>query len=230
MLDLKNIEVLTFDCYGTLIDWESGILKALKLVWVAHRINLGDSQILATYAELEADAEAGQYISYREVLQKVMQGFGQKFNFSPSKLEATALADSLKDWPPFPDTVEALQKLKKKFKLGIISNTDDDLFAQTQKHLKVDFDWIITAEQVKSYKPSQNNFLKAIEKIGRPKEKILHVAQSVYHDIIPAKSLGLATVLVRRHGAGATLPTEGKPDLEVPDLKTLASIIEEVKK
>lgn len=225
MLDLKRFEVLTFDCYGTLIDWETGILNALKLVWVAHRINPGDSQILATYAELEADAETGEYFPYREVLQKVMQGFGQKFGFTPSKFEMNALPDSLKNWPPFPDTVEALQKLKKNFKLGIISNTDDALFAETQKRLKTDFDWIITAEQVRSYKPSPNNFLKALEKIGRPREKILHAAQSVYHDIVPAKSLGLATVLVHRRGAGATLPAEGKPDLEVPDLKTLASMV-----
>ncbi len=225
MLDLKKFEVLTFDCYGTLIDWETGILKALKPVLATHKINLGDSQILAAYAELEADAQSGQYLLYREVLQQVMEGFGQKFSFSPAGPELSALTDSVQDWPPFPDTVEALQKLKTKFKLAILSNIDEGLFALTAKRLKVNFDWVITAEQVKSYKPSQNNFLKAIEKIGRPKEKILHVAQSVYHDIIPAKSLGLATALVRRRGAGATLPAEGKPDLEVPDLKTLAAMV-----
>lgn len=225
MLDLKKFEVLTFDCYGTLIDWESGILKAVQPILMAHGKTLDDPQILHLYAEFESKDEAGQYIKYREVLRKVMQSFGRKLGFPPSEAELNALPNSLKNWQPFPDTVEALGELKKKFKLAIISNTDDALFAQTQKHLKVEFDWIITAELVKSYKPSLNNFTTAIARIGLPKEKILHVAQSAYHDIIPAKSLGLATVLVRRRVAGATLPAEGKPDLEVPDLKTLASML-----
>lgn len=225
MLDLKKFEVLTFDCYGTLIDWETGILGVLKPILSTHDKTLGDQQILEWYGQFEAEAEKGKYVKYRDVLKRVVKSFGQKLGFSPADSELNALPDSLKNWPPFPDTVEALQKLKKHFKLTIISNTDDGLFAQTQKHLKTGFDWIITAEQAKSYKPALNNFQMAIRKIGLPKEKILHVGQSVYHDVIPAKSLGLATVLVRRRGAGATLPAEGKPDLEVQDLKTLAGMI-----
>ncbi|MGH8005097.1 MAG: haloacid dehalogenase type II [Limisphaerales bacterium] len=225
MLDLKKFRVLTFDCYGTLIDWESGILKALLPLLFRRDIALSDDEILRLYAELEAKAEQGAYLKYREVLRKVMQGFGDKFKFIPSEEELNALPDSVKNWKPFPDTVEALLELKQRFKLSIISNTDDALFAETARHLRVKFDWVTTAEQVKSYKPSPNNFRQAIEKIGISPDKILHVAQSVYHDIIPAKSLGLATVLVRRRGAGATLPAEEQPDLEVPDLKTLASLV-----
>jgi len=225
MVDFKKFKVLTFDCYGTLIDWETGILSVLKPILFVHGKTLQDEQILELYAQLEAEEESGKYISYREILQNVVKGFGKKLGFSPSSFEKKALPKSLKFWSPFPDTIEALEKLKEKFMLAIISNTDDDLFAQTAKHLKVKFNWVITAEQVKSYKPSLNNFKQAIQRIGLAPGKILHVAQSVYHDIIPAKSLGLVTVLVRRRGAGATLPAEGKPDLEVPDLKTFASMV-----
>ena len=225
MVDFSKFEVLSFDCYGTLIDWECGILNAIRPVLFRHGVAANDAEILELYAQLEAQAENGSYIRYRQVLRRVMQGFGEKLKFAPNEEEVNALPDSMKNWMPFPDTVEALQKLKAKYKLAIISNTDDDLFAETAKHLKVEFDWVITAEQVKSYKPSLNNFKQAIHRIGLGPDKILHVAQSVYHDIIPAKSLGLATVLVRRRGAGATLPAEGRPDLEVPDLKTLAAMI-----
>jgi 2-haloacid dehalogenase len=116
-----------------------------------------------------------------------------------------------------------------KYRLGIISNIDDDLFAQTAKRLEVDFDFVITAEQVGAYKPSLQNFRTAIERIGVPREHILHIAQSLYHDIAPAKQLGLPTVWVnRRHrqeGSGATPPAKCKPDLEVPDLRMLVSMI-----
>ena len=131
------------------------------------------------------------------------------------------------DWVPFSDTVNALKKLKAKFKLAILSNVDDDLFAISAKHLKVKFDYIITAEQIRSYKPSLNNFKFAIKKIGIPKDKILHIAQSLYHDIAPAKELGLSTIWINRRngkeGFGATPPASAKPDMEFPDLKSLAS-------
>ena len=119
--------------------------------------------------------------------------------------------------------------LKQRYKLAVISNIDDDLFAGTAKHLKVEFDWVITAEQVRSYKPSTRNFEMAIEKMGIAREKLLHVAQSLYHDIVPASSMGISTVWVNRRydrtGFGATLPANAQPDLEVPDLKTLVEAI-----
>jgi 2-haloacid dehalogenase len=119
--------------------------------------------------------------------------------------------------------------LKKKYKLAILSNIDDALFAFSARRLGIQFDWIITAQQAKSYKPSLNNFHLGIERIGLPRSKILHVAQSLYHDIVPAKTLGLSTVWInRRHdkkGFGATPPAQVQPDLEVPDLQTLAEMI-----
>ncbi|MEA1964473.1 MAG: haloacid dehalogenase type II [Candidatus Aerophobetes bacterium] len=229
MIDFNKYEVLSFDCYGTLIDWENGILTALKPSLAAYTINLSDEQILGLYAEIEPKVEKGEFVKYREVLRKVMGELGSKLGFVPSPSELDCLLNSLKNWMPFPDTVEALQILKRTFKLAIISNIDDDLFALSAKHLKVEFDYIITAEQAKSYKPSLHNFKFAIERMGISPEKVLHIAQSIYHDIIPAKRLGLSTVWINRRksreGPGATPPASAHPDLEISDLRALVSII-----
>jgi len=226
-MNFNQFEILTFDCYGTLIDWENGILAALKQLLAAREKNLSENQILELFAELESEAERGEYIPYREVLKQVVVKIGEKLNFSPTETELNSLANSLKNWQPFPDTVEGLKALKQKYKLGIISNIDEDLFADSAKHLQIEFDYVITAEKAKSYKPSVNNFEVALQEIGVEKDKILHVAQSIYHDIVPAKSLGLSTVWVNRRqgkeGFGATLPASATPDLEVPDLKSLVA-------
>ena len=228
-MNFNQFEILTFDCYGTLIDWESGILSALKKLVEAREKQLSDRQLLELFAELESAGEKGEYIPYREVLKQVVANIGEKLNFSPTETELNSLANSIKNWQPFPDTVEALKALKQKYKLGIISNIDEDLFAESAQHLQVEFDYLITAERAKSYKPSLNNFEIALQEIGATKDKILHVAQSIYHDIVPAKSLGLSTVWVNRRqgkeGFGATKPASATPDLEVPDLKSLVAKI-----
>jgi 2-haloacid dehalogenase len=158
----------------------------------------------------------------------VVQGFGRRLGFVASEAERRALPESMANWQPFPDTVAALQRLKTRYSLNIISNVDDDLFAASARRLQVQFDQVTTAQQAHSYKPSSNNFLLALQKIGIPREEVLHVGQSIYHDVVPAQELGLATVWVNRRspcpGAGATKPAEAKPDLEVPDLKTLADL------
>ncbi|MDZ8236766.1 MAG: haloacid dehalogenase type II [Nostoc sp. ChiQUE01a] len=228
MIDFNEYKALTFDCYGTLIDWENGILGALKPVLLAHNQSLDDNQILELFAQLEAELQQGEYIKYREVLKRIVDKFGEKIGFKPTNDQINSLPDSIQYWRPFPDTVEALKTLKQKFKLVIISNIDEDLFAFSAKHLEVEFDEIITAEQAKSYKPSLNNFKVAIKRINLPLEEILHIAASVYHDIVPAKSLGLSTVWVNRRsgqqGTGATVSAVSQADLEVPDLKTLAAL------
>lgn len=229
MLNFDRFEVLTFDCYGTLIDWESGIWDNLAPIFTAHDMRMNREDALKLYSELEPQAESGTYRDYKTVLKTVLQGYGERLGFTPTQKEQQHFALSVRDWLPFPDTVNALRALKAKYKLAILSNTDDDLFEGTQKHLRVTFDWVITAQQVKSYKPSLNNFRLAIERIGLPKEKILHVAQSLHHDIVPAREIGLHTVWVNRHanrpGATATPPASAKPDLTVPDLQSLAALI-----
>ena len=226
MLNFDDFQVLTFDCYGTLIDWESGIWEALRPVLANHRIDSVADKALELYGELESETERGEYQEYKTVLRMVLEGFGSKLGFAPTQIELQHFSESVKDWPAFPDSAQTLQALKKKYKLAIISNIDDDLFAFSARRLQVEFDWIITAQQAKSYKPSLTNFRLAFERIGLPKNKILHVAQSVFHDLVPAKALGLSTVWVNRRynkgGFGATPPAQAKPDLEVPDLQTLA--------
>ena len=221
-LDFSQFEVLTFDCYGTLIDWETGILGALRPLVAEHGKQLADAELLELYGEIEARIEAGPYRLYREVLREVVVGMGKRLGFAASAAEMDALPDSLGQWPPFPDTVAALGRLKSRYRLAIISNTDDDLFAQSAKLLQVHFGFVITAEQAKSYKPSLNNFRLALERVGVAKEKVLHVGQSRHHDIAPAREMGLASVLVTRRGRGAVVANAAQPDLEVPDLKTLA--------
>ncbi|HLX74998.1 MAG TPA: haloacid dehalogenase type II [Terriglobales bacterium] len=224
MLSFSRFHALTFDCYGTLIDWETGLLGALRPILRTHGSKLRDEQILALYAELEPAAQ-NPYRRYREVLERVVRGFGERLGFQATEAEARSLPDSLKNWQPFPDTVAALQKLKTRYRLAIISNTDDELFAGTAPHLQVKFDQVITAEQARAYKPSPAPFHLALERLGLPKQQVLHVGQSVYHDVMPAKSLGLATVLVRRRGFGATQAATEKPDLEVANMENLALTI-----
>ncbi len=219
--------LLTFDCYGTLIDWEAGILAAMKPILAAHGASMEDDRLLETYAALESDAEAGEYRPYRTILAEVVAGFGRRLGFEPSEDERRALADSVARWPAFPDTVAALRALKERYKLAIVSNVDQDLFAATARHLDVAFDHVITAGDVRAYKPAEAMFRAVFERTGMPRERILHVAQSLYHDVVPARRLGLATVWVNRRrgrpGAGATPPAEAAPDLEVPDLRSLAA-------
>lgn len=225
MLNFNQYEVLTFDCYGTLIDWETGILTALKPILQAHQVELSDLALLEHYARIESDLEQGDYLPYRQILETIVEQLGKDFGFMPTAAEKSALPDSVQHWPPFPDTVAALKQLQQRYKLVILSNIDDDLFTGTAKHL-IAFDQVITAEQLQSYKPALQNFQRMIERVGVPPQKILHVAQSLYHDIAPANMLELSTVWVnRRHqqdGAGATPLAQAQPDLTVPDLKTLA--------
>ena len=226
MLDFDRYRVLTFDCYGTLIDWESGILNAVRPVLERRGLQVDDRTILETYAAAEAKHEEGEYLPYAFVLRLVMTEMSLRLGFDAGLDELDCLAQSIGHWTPFPDTVESLGRLKRKHKLAIVSNIDDALFAQTAPHLEVDFDWVCTAQQAGAYKPSHEAFEYALSKIGFAKEQILHVAQSVYHDVVPASAFGLSTVWVNRRigkeGSGATRDAEGTPDLEVPDLKTLA--------
>ena len=228
MLDFTHFQILTFDCYGTLIDWETGIFSVLRPILAAHGKMISDFALLEMYSELEAKAEQGEFQPYREVLQSVVRGFGERLGFTPSASEVRSLPESLAHWPPFADTVAALHRLKNHYQLTIISNVDDDLFAATAPKLGVAFDHVITAQRARAYKPSLKVFRMAQEKIDVAPERWLHVGQSIYHDVIPAKSLGIATVWVNRPslrpGAGAARAASGQPDLQVPNLSTLANL------
>jgi 2-haloacid dehalogenase len=228
-MDFSRFTTISFDCYGTLIDWEAGILPVLRSALGNHDLVLAEAEILELYGEFEAEAESGPYKSYRNVLQSVVRAFAGRFHFEASAEEIRSLPDSVHAWPPFADTVSALRELQERYRLVIISNIDDDLFAETQKHLDVEFDGVITAEQAKSYKPSINNFQLALREFNISPDRLLHAGQSVYHDVVPARSLGISTVWVNRKsarpGIGAVRASAGKPDLEVPDLASLAAAV-----
>jgi len=227
MLDFSRYEILTFDCYGTLIDWEAGILSALHRVFSAHAKNIDDSTLLRLYGDFEQRAEQAPYQTYREVLASVVRQFGVELGFTPSPEEVRSLAGSLPAWEPWPDTVDALRKLRTRFRLAILSNIDDDLFAATGPKLAVEFDAVITAQQAQAYKPSLKLFELALSRVQAPAHRLLHVGQSIYHDVIPAQTLGLAAVWVNRPsarpGAGAVKAAEAKPDLVVTSLAELAA-------
>jgi 2-haloacid dehalogenase len=227
MLNFARFKVISFDCYGTMIDWERGIFAALRPILAVHGKCLEDRELLEIYSELEQAAEA-EYKSYRDVLRSVVAGFGERLGFTPSDIEARSLAESVGTWQPFADTVDALRILKTRYKLAVISNIDDDLLATSAPKLGVSFDHVITAQQAGCYKPCARIFQVAQRRIGLEPEHWLHAGQSIYHDVIPATALGISTVWVNRasprSGAGATKAASAKPDLEVPDLKVLAEI------
>jgi len=227
MLDFSRFEILTFDCYGTLINWEDGILRCLHRLLEAHGIKADDATMLRLYGDFEARAEQGEYRCYKEVLSEVVGQFGEKFGFAPSEEESHSLSESLKEWKPWPDTVEALRVLGSRFQLAIISNVDDDLFAATRPRLQANFKQVVTAQQVRAYKPALKIFELALTRVGVPAHRVLHVGQSLYHDVIPAQSLGLATVWVNRpsarKGVGAVKAAEAHPDLQLESLAELAT-------
>ena len=227
-LDFGDFDVLTFDCYGTLIDWEAGLLTALRPPLAAHRVEVDDDAALQAFARHESEIEGGPYKRYREVLGEVLTRMLGEAGETPSREEVAAFGGSVADWPAFPDSAAALAKLHERFKLGVITNCDDDLFAASEARLGTAFDWVVTAQQAKRYKPNPRGFELAFERIGLPTNRILHVAQSLFHDHVPAKRLGLSTVWVNRRGdrrgSGATPPAEATPDLEVPDMATLARL------
>jgi 2-haloacid dehalogenase len=226
--DFGRFEVLTFDCYGTLIDWEAGIASALRVALGTAVSQVDDEELLTRYARHEAAAESGTYLSYRAILAQTAAVLAAELDVPLGNQAAAQFGDSVGDWPAFPDSAGALDRLHERFRLGVITNCDDDLFAASNEKLGVEFDSVITAEQARGYKPRTENFEFAFARIDVPRERILHVAQSLFHDHVPAKALGMTTVWVDRRqgrpGTGATPPAEATPDLTLGDLRSFAEL------
>jgi 2-haloacid dehalogenase len=228
VLDLAHFDWISFDCYGTLVDWESGILGYLRPLLQRHGKQLNDAQILSLYSEFEPREQSGEYRSYREVLASVVGDFAHELGFEVNVSEITGLANSMGEWTPFGDTVPALRELKQRYRLAILSNIDDALFRDSAEKLQVPFDCVVTAQQARSYKPALGNFELLLEKLAVPRARLLHVAESLYHDVAPASSLGIATVWVNRRqgkGAAASKFCDARPDLEVADLAGLLKLV-----
>jgi 2-haloacid dehalogenase len=224
-IDYGSFDVVTFDCYGTLIDWEAGLTAALREA-LPSLAGVDAAALLEEYAVHEARAEGEPYQSYREVLAAGLGGVAAAFGLEVGEDAAAAFGESVRAWPPFPDSAEALDRLHARYRLGVITNCDEDLFAASQERLGIRFDSVVTAEQARAYKPSRRPFELAFAEIGVPRERILHAAQSLFHDHVPAKELGLKTVWIdRRHGragSGATPPASALPDATFPSLAAFA--------
>jgi 2-haloalkanoic acid dehalogenase type II len=235
-VELAEFEAMSFDCYGTLIDWEAG-LAAVLTPWARRRgVELGDEQLLTAFSGHEAAAEAEHPTEpYPDILARSMRALGREVGATVTDEEAAALAGSVGDWPPFPDSHDALVRLGRRRQLIILSNVDRRSFAYSNACLGVTFASILTAEDIGSYKPSARNFEALTERahqLGVRAGSLVHVAQSLFHDHIPAKQAGLPTVWInRRHdrpGWGATpAPSAAvSPDWEFPSMAAFAAAVE----
>lgn len=215
----QPFETITFDCYGTLIDWERGISESFLDAAAADGVTLDRGIVLAAYAQVEPLVEGEQYLSYREVLTETACRVAHMLGWPVAYERAIFLHDSLPRWRPFPDTNAALERLHAAgYRLGILSNTDDDLLAATRKHFTVDFDPVITAQQVRSYKPNPAHWHAARKLIGAT--PWLHAAQSNHHDIVPTNVLGIPNAWINRKGESAL--SGGTPSYEFASMAAFA--------
>jgi len=233
MLHLASVKALTFDCYGTLIDWETGILRCVGSVLASHGVRPPDEDILTQYALAEADEEAGPYRPYRAVLDRVMRRLAANFGVVLNEGEERALSSSIGGWEAYPDTRDSLRALGAHYRLGVCSNIDDDLFEATRPRLGVEelLERVVTAAYCRSYKPDPRHFRVALALLDLGPQEVLHVAQSRYHDIAPARRLGMRTCWVDRPsklvGRGVTphTPVASEPDIRTTDLASLLAIL-----
>jgi 2-haloacid dehalogenase len=218
MSDFDRFEAMSFDCYGTLIDWETGIANALRPWATRNGLDLDDQALIAAYGRHESGVEDDTPGAlYPLVLAETLRRVGVELGAPVTDADAAAFGASVKDWPAFPDTAEALKRLSTKFKLIILSNIDRASFAASSPRLGVEFDAIVTAEDVGSYKPRPGHFnrlFEELDRLGVARDQLVHVAESLFHDHEPAAALGLPSVWIhRRHekgGTGATATPSGE--------------------
>jgi 2-haloacid dehalogenase len=211
----------TFDCYGTLIDWNAGIGAVLERLWGVEQA----PKLLERYHELEPEIQAEQYRSYAEVLTLTLEALAREVGYGIPEGESGILAQSLPDWPPFEEVPDSLAELRRRgWKLAILSNSDRDLIAASMKRLGVPFDLAIVAEDVKSYKPAHGHWERFYEVTTAARGRHVHVAQSHFHDIVPANELGLTSVWVNRLGEDGDPP----PTRAISDLRALPDTLDEL--
>ena len=210
----------TFDCYGTLIDWNAGIGGVLERLYGAERA----PELLSRFHELEPEVQAERYRSYAEVLTLTLERLANEVGYGIPEGESGVLPQSLPDWPAFPEVPEALAELRRRgWSLAILSNSDRELIAASQRTLEVPFDLVVVAEDVGSYKPAPGHWQR-FDELTADREQHVHVAASLFHDIAPAKELGLKTIWINRLGEDA----EPKPDVELTDLSGLPDALDQL--
>ena len=235
-LDLTSYKALSFDCYGTLIDWEAG-LGAVLVPWAREQgLDLTDEELLLAYGDHEAEVQAETPAAlYPDVLATAFRRTGERLDRPVSDEWASRLGSSVPDWPAFPDSADALARLAERYQLIILSNVHREGFAGSNEQLRGDFAAVITAEDVGAYKPAENHF-RALDAtlpgLGVERSELLHVAQSLFHDHVPAKREGLPSVWInRRHdraGWGATPEPAGtwSYDVELPSMADFADAVD----
>jgi 2-haloacid dehalogenase len=226
-MNFAQFKLISFDCYGTLVDWKRSLQDILNPFITRHKLDITADKLYELFLIADQKNITCEYKPYSEVLVSIMDEIGKELKIDLKHAERTCLVDRFGDWTAFTDSSDALQELKKSYKLAVISNVDDELFNVTKRCLGVRFDYIITAKQVGSYKPSKNNFIRALEIFGLPKEQVLHVSQSIYHDIIPTNELGWSNVWINRYNEPRSTDPAEMADVEVPDLASLVGKIRE---
>jgi 2-haloacid dehalogenase len=219
----KNVTFVTFDVYGTLIDWETGIYEAFAKEAARDDFEIDRTQLIALFHEISREIEGGSYELYAEVLRRTAIEIAKRLEWPLEPSRSGFLPDSVQRWKPFKETNTQLQKLAKKYKLGLLSNIDDKLLGQTRRHIPTDFDLVVTAQQVRSYKPEPAHFTECARRVGG-KRGWVHVASSHYHDVAPCIKARVPVIWVNR--SKETLDSsQKKPTLEVTSLKEAAKAL-----
>jgi len=220
---MTQFELLTFDCYGTLIDWESGMKTALRTLIDKRKLSLDVAKLPERYIEIELKLEQERYRKYREILTVGVRRLFNELGIKLTPNEARIFSNSIVRWPPFKETKQVLEQLKKRYRLVILSNVDEDIIQKSAKLIGVKFDGFVTAEQTRSYKPNHGHWKRMLEVFKVPKDRVLHVAASYVHDIVPAQELGFTTVWINRRNE--SLKGKTKPDYEFANLRPLVQLL-----
>ena len=219
----KNVTFVTFDVYGTLIDRDTGVYEAFAAEAARDGVELDRAELLALVREITREIEGGSYELYAEVLRRTAIEVAKRLNWALEPSRSGFLPDSVQRWKPFKETNIQLAKLAKKYKLGLLSNVDDKLLGQTRRHIPTDFDLVVTAQQVRSYKPDPAHFTECARRMGG-KRGWVHVAASHYHDVVPCVKARVPVIWVNRNKE--TLDSsQRKPTAEVPNLKEAAKLL-----
>jgi 2-haloacid dehalogenase/putative hydrolase of the HAD superfamily len=219
----KNVSFVTFDVYGTLIDWETGAFEAFNAEAVRDGFTLERDELIPLFHEIQQQIQAGSYELYAEVLRRTAVQIAKQLGWPLEPSRSGFLPDSVQRWKPFKETSTQLQKLAKKYQLGLLSNIDDKLLGQTRRHIAIDFDLVVTAQQVRSYKPEPPHFTECARRIGG-KRGWVHVAASHYHDVAPCVKQRVPVIWVNR-GKETLEASAKKPTAEVTTLKDAAKLL-----
>jgi 2-haloacid dehalogenase len=219
----KNVTFVSFDVYGTLIDWESGILEAFTKEAQREGFDLDPSLVLPLFHEISREVESGSYELYAEVLRRTAVEIAKRIEWPLEPSRAGFLPDSVQRWMPFKEATTQLPKLAKKYSLGLLSNIDDKLLGQTRRHIPIDFDLVVTAQQVRSYKPDPAHFTECARRMGTKKGWV-HVASSYYHDVAPCLKARVPVIWVNRHKESLE-SNQKKPTAEVATLREAAKLL-----